>query len=212
MARPLLPPRGVHVPARMIYNPQLPPAVILTWIQLRGLAWGGTVMPPLCMQELAVSPARVRRRFTVTCPFSDICSPFRTSSYFPRISELRQAAQQLAGTIYFSSLPSPGADYLSLEAFQLEKDYFQHAKFDRKKWEKLANQFERIDRQYRDTELREKARHIQESKSAHQRGEDYPSREERQRYAERNTYPGINQTGRAAQETVITQSSSGKAA
>jgi len=53
MARPLLPPRGVHVPARMIYNPQLSPAVILTWIQLRGLAWGGTVTPPLRMQELA---------------------------------------------------------------------------------------------------------------------------------------------------------------
>ena len=53
MARPLLPPRGVHVPARMIYYPQLPPAVILTWIQLRGLAWGGTVTPPLRMQELA---------------------------------------------------------------------------------------------------------------------------------------------------------------
>jgi hypothetical protein len=36
----------------MIYHPQLPPAVILTWIQLRGLAWGGTVTPPLRMQEL----------------------------------------------------------------------------------------------------------------------------------------------------------------
>ncbi len=52
MARPLLPPRGVLVPTRMIYNPQLPPAAILTWIQLRGLAWGGTVTPPLRMQEL----------------------------------------------------------------------------------------------------------------------------------------------------------------
>ena len=52
MARPLLPPRGVHVPARMIYCPQLSPAVILTWIQLRGLAWGGMVTPPLRMQEL----------------------------------------------------------------------------------------------------------------------------------------------------------------
>ena len=53
MARPLLPPRGVNVPTRMIYDPQLPPALILTWIQLRGLAWGGTVTPPLRMQELA---------------------------------------------------------------------------------------------------------------------------------------------------------------
>jgi hypothetical protein len=37
----------------MIYDSQLPPAVILTWIQLRGLAWGETVTPPLRMQELA---------------------------------------------------------------------------------------------------------------------------------------------------------------
>jgi hypothetical protein len=53
MARPLLPPRGVHVPVRMIYDPQLPSAVILTWVQLRGLAWGGMVIHPLRMQELA---------------------------------------------------------------------------------------------------------------------------------------------------------------
>ena len=49
MTRPLLPPRGVYVPARMIYDNQLPPALILTWIQLRGLAWGGMVTPPLRM-------------------------------------------------------------------------------------------------------------------------------------------------------------------
>ena len=48
-----LPPRGVLVSPRMIYYPQLPPSVILTWIQLRGLAWGGTVTPSLSMQELA---------------------------------------------------------------------------------------------------------------------------------------------------------------
>ena len=48
MPRPLLPPRGVHVPARMI-NPLLPPAER----SLRGLAWGGMVTPPLRSQELA---------------------------------------------------------------------------------------------------------------------------------------------------------------
>ena len=52
MPRPLLPPRGVHVPAQMIYHSQLPPAVILTWIQLRGLAWDGKVTPPLRVHEL----------------------------------------------------------------------------------------------------------------------------------------------------------------
>ena len=66
MARPMLPPRGVHIPARMIYHPQLPPAVILTWIQLRGLAWGGTVTPPLRMQELAALTAQ-----HIVLPLSD---------------------------------------------------------------------------------------------------------------------------------------------
>ena len=58
----------------------------------------------------------------------------RTSPFFPRISDLRQAAQQLAGTIDFSSISPPGVDYLDLEAHQLEKDYFHHAIFDIKKW------------------------------------------------------------------------------
>ena len=65
-----LPPRGILVSPRMIYYPQLPPSVILTWIQLRGLAWGGTVTPPLCMQELAEVTGRVRRRYIITSFFS----------------------------------------------------------------------------------------------------------------------------------------------
>ena len=44
MAQPLLPPRGVFVPTRMIYHSPLPP--------LRGLAWGGQVTPPHRCQEL----------------------------------------------------------------------------------------------------------------------------------------------------------------
>ena len=60
MVRPLLPPRGVFIPTRMIYNLQLPPAAILTWIQLRGLAWDGTVTPPLRMQELAALTGKCR--------------------------------------------------------------------------------------------------------------------------------------------------------
>ena len=45
MTRPLLPPRGVFVPTRMLYHSPLPP--------LRGLAWGREVTPPLRMQDLA---------------------------------------------------------------------------------------------------------------------------------------------------------------
>ena len=52
MAQSLLPPRGIFIPTRMIFNPQLPPAVLSTWIQLRCLAWSGWVTPSLSMQEL----------------------------------------------------------------------------------------------------------------------------------------------------------------
>jgi hypothetical protein len=58
MTRPLLPPRGVDVPTHLIYNPLLPPALLQTWIQLRGLAWGRTVTPPLRMQQLASITAK----------------------------------------------------------------------------------------------------------------------------------------------------------
>jgi hypothetical protein len=36
----------------MIYKSQMPAAVFLTWLQLRGLAWCGLDTPSLCMQEL----------------------------------------------------------------------------------------------------------------------------------------------------------------
>lgn len=52
MPQLLLPPRGMFIPTRMIFNPQLPPAVLVTWIQLRCLAWDGWVTPPLNMHEL----------------------------------------------------------------------------------------------------------------------------------------------------------------
>jgi len=52
MTRPLLPPRGIFIPTRMIFNPQLAPVVLVTWIQLRCLAWDGWVTPSLSMQEL----------------------------------------------------------------------------------------------------------------------------------------------------------------
>jgi hypothetical protein len=107
----------------------------------------------------------------------------RSSAYFPRISDLRQIAQQLAGTALFCSIPAPGVDYLGLQAQQIEDDYFHHGEFDINKWEKLADQLERVERPHRAAELREKAHHIQESQSAHQRGENYPSREVCQRYA-----------------------------
>jgi hypothetical protein len=65
MARPLLPPNGIFIPTRMIYNTTLPPALLHTWIQLRGLAWGSDVTPCLPFKELASiigkSPATLYR-------------------------------------------------------------------------------------------------------------------------------------------------------
>jgi hypothetical protein len=52
----------------MIFHPQLPSAVLVTWIQLRCLAWDGWVTPPLSIPELAsligIHPARLNRHLS----------------------------------------------------------------------------------------------------------------------------------------------------
>jgi hypothetical protein len=113
----------------------------------------------------------------------------RTSSFFPRISELRQVADQIARLIVDSPASSLGESYLTLEAYLLEADYFQHAEFDMNKWEKLAELLEQANRPHRAAEVRENASHIQEREAAFQRGEDYPSIEARQRYAQWDSNP-----------------------
>ena len=118
----------------------------------------------------------------------------RRSTYFPRISELRQVAQQLAGIERFSSVSLPGVGYLDFEAEKLENDYFRRAKFDIKVWDNLADKLERVGRPHRAAELREKASHIQAMISASQRGEEYLSQEARRRYAEWDKHTGDIQT------------------
>jgi hypothetical protein len=65
MNHSLLPPRGIFVPTQMIFSTQLPAAVLVTWIQLRCLAWRGWATPPLSIPELAsligIHPARLQR-------------------------------------------------------------------------------------------------------------------------------------------------------
>ena len=60
-----LPPRGIFVPTQLIFHPELPATVLLTWIQLRCLAWEGWVTPPLTLAEIAaqlgIHPARLNR-------------------------------------------------------------------------------------------------------------------------------------------------------
>ena len=111
----------------------------------------------------------------------------QTSPWFPHISDLRQAAQQLADSANFASLQSAGKDFLALEAFQLENDYFHQGEFDLSTWNKLADQFDRVGRSYMAEELRSKARHIQEREAAYQKGEQYPPRAELLRYAHWDT-------------------------
>jgi hypothetical protein len=68
MPQPLLPPRGIFIPTRMTFNTQLPPAVLVTWIQLRCLAWRGWVTPPLSIPEIAsligIHPARLYKHLS----------------------------------------------------------------------------------------------------------------------------------------------------
>jgi len=111
----------------------------------------------------------------------------QTSPWFPHISELRQTARQLAGSLDFTSLPPTGVDFLALEAHQLEDDYFHQGRFDLQAWNKLARQLERVGRPYRAEELRHKARHIQDMEAALQRGEQYPPHPDRLRYAHWDT-------------------------
>jgi hypothetical protein len=68
MNQSLLPPRGIFIPTHMIYNTQLPPAVLVTWIKLRSLAWKGWVTPPLNLAELAslvdIHPTRFHKHLS----------------------------------------------------------------------------------------------------------------------------------------------------
>ncbi len=107
----------------------------------------------------------------------------RTSSWFPRVAELRTTAQQLSGAVNFSNLPDPGFDSLNLEASKLENDYFKHQKFDANAWDHLAAQLDRQGRYYQADELRRKSQHIHENQLAHQKGEEYPPQTQRSRYA-----------------------------
>lgn len=65
MSRLSLPPRGIFVPTQIIFHPQLPSAVLVTWLKLRSLAWDRWDTPPLSIPELAsltgIHPARLHR-------------------------------------------------------------------------------------------------------------------------------------------------------
>lgn len=52
MAKPILPPRYVNVPAGPAYDPDLPDGVFRTYVQLRGLAWGKERLDEVTVKEI----------------------------------------------------------------------------------------------------------------------------------------------------------------
>ncbi len=60
-----LPPRGIFVPTSMLFHSELPSSVLVTWIQLRALAWQGWSTPPLSLAEFAsllgIHPSRLQK-------------------------------------------------------------------------------------------------------------------------------------------------------
>jgi hypothetical protein len=52
MATPMIPTPGIFIPTQMIFHPQLPPAVRVTWIQLRYLVRDGRDTSSLSIREL----------------------------------------------------------------------------------------------------------------------------------------------------------------
>jgi len=53
MTRPLLPPRGLFVKTEMIFDLDIPAALLVTWIRLRALAYGQQETPPVSIKQLA---------------------------------------------------------------------------------------------------------------------------------------------------------------
>jgi len=80
-----------------------------------------------------------------------------TSSYFPRIAELRTLATRLAGTSKFSSpAPTASPDTLAYQVQALEDALYEDQTLDPQAWLALADQFERADRPHRALHTRQK--------------------------------------------------------
>ncbi len=79
------------------------------------------------------------------------------ANWFPKISELRQAAAKVAGTSRFWELPEPQVDSLRGEAVHLEHLFFPQGILDEETWEQLADQFEQAGRGYGTERIHKKA-------------------------------------------------------
>ena len=85
----------------------------------------------------------------------------RQSAWFPKISELRQAAARLANTRSFESLPRRLVNALSAEAQALEDAFYHEQRLDPAAWAALAQAFEAAGRPHRAGFAREKLRRLE---------------------------------------------------
>jgi len=52
MPRPLVPPHYINVPVGIVYDKDIPPQVLATYIQIRGTAWGEDETPEISVKKL----------------------------------------------------------------------------------------------------------------------------------------------------------------
>jgi hypothetical protein len=92
---------------------------------------------------------------------SAVRAHIQSSSWFPRISDLRTLATRLAGTSLFESLPDHPQDQLLHQAQALEDAFYFDGHFDPAEWRLLAQLFERSGRPYRAEHTLEKLRRLE---------------------------------------------------
>lgn len=98
-----------------------------------------------------------------------VAEHIRSSPWFPKISELRQAAARLANTEHFETLaPAPLAGEtaaevwsLIIDAQALEDAYYTEGRLEPAAWQSVAAAFDRLDRPFRAEFTREKLRRLQ---------------------------------------------------
>ena len=76
----------------------------------------------------------------------------RRSPFFPKVSDLLQIARQI---------PSPAPDALAYRVQALEDAFYAEGRLDPAEWERLAVQFEQLDRPHRAASTRGKLRSLQ---------------------------------------------------
>jgi hypothetical protein len=85
----------------------------------------------------------------------------RSSSFFPRIAELRQRAEKHANIGPSGHFLQPTGDLLAFQAQDLEDAFYYDGLLDPAEWERLAGQFERLGRHARAAHAREKLSRLQ---------------------------------------------------